>query len=113
MHPIDFYLTKGIIHHGGVGTMSEALLSGVPQIIIPFTVDQPFWANLLYKKGYSLKPLQEKNLQVFELVQALEQVENKEYIENAQQIKSIIQLENGVYQAVKHIESVVHKLRDK
>jgi len=43
----------------------------------------------------------------------LEQVENKEYIENAQQIKSIIQSENGVYQAVKRIESVVHKLRDK
>lgn len=112
-HRLLFKRAKGIIHHGGVGTMSEALLSGVPQIIIPFTVDQPFWANLLYKKGYSLKPLQEKNLQVFELVHALEQVENKEYIENAQQIKSIIQSENGVYQAVKHIESVVHKLRDK
>ncbi|NGY91987.1 glycosyltransferase family 1 protein [Bacillus megaterium] len=59
-HRLLFKRAKGIIHHGGVGTMSEALLSGVPQIIIPFTVDQPFWANLLYKKGYSLKPLQEK-----------------------------------------------------
>ncbi|MED3863179.1 glycosyltransferase [Priestia megaterium] len=112
-HRLLFKRAKGIIHHGGVGTMSEALLSGVPQIIIPFTVDQPFWANLLYKKGYSLKPLQEKNLQVFELVQALEQVENKEYIENAQQIKSIIQSENGLYQAVKHIESVVHNAKKK
>jgi len=47
------------------------------------------------------------------LVQALEKVENKDYIENAQQIKSIIQSENGVYQAVKHIESVVHNAKKK
>ncbi|MED3971722.1 glycosyltransferase [Priestia megaterium] len=110
-HRLLFKRAKGIIHHGGVGTMSEALLSGVPQIIIPFAVDQPFWANLLYKKGYSIKPLQEKNLEVFELVQALEQVGNKEYIENAQKIKNIIQSENGIHRAVKHIESVVDNIK--
>lgn len=106
-HRLLFKRAKGIIHHGGVGTMSEALLSGVPQLIMPFTVDQPFWANRLYKKGYSIKPLREKNLKVSDLVQALGQMENKEYIENAQNVKNVIQSENGLHRAVKYIESIL------
>jgi sterol 3beta-glucosyltransferase len=106
-HRLLFKRAKGIIHHGGVGTMSEALLSGVPQLIMPFTVDQPFWANRLYKKGYSIKSLREKNLKVSDLVQALGQMENKEYIENAQNVKKVLQSENGLHRAVKYIESIL------
>jgi len=31
----------GIVHHGGIGTTSQALAAGVPQIIRPFSHDQP------------------------------------------------------------------------
>lgn len=106
-HRLLFKRAKGIIHHGGVGTMSEALLSGVPQLIMPFTVDQPFWANKLYEKGYSIKPLREKNLRVSDLVHALEQMESRDYIENAQNVQNVIQSENGLHNAVKYIESVL------
>lgn len=30
-----------LIHHGGIGTMSQALAAGVPQIIMPLSHDQP------------------------------------------------------------------------
>lgn len=106
-HRFLFKRAKGIIHHGGVGTMSEALLSGVPQLIMPFTVDQPFWADRLYKKGYSIKPLREKNLKVSDLVHALEQMENKDYIENAKNVKNVIQSEDGLQRAVTYIESLL------
>ena len=33
-----------VIHHGGAGTTTAAARAGVPQIIIPQVVDQPFWA---------------------------------------------------------------------
>ncbi|WP_096200215.1 glycosyltransferase [Bacillus sp. FJAT-45350] len=106
-HRLLFKRAKGIIHHGGVGTMSEALLSGVPQLIMPFTVDQPFWAYKLYKKRYSIKPLREKNLKVSDLVHALEQMESKDYIKNAQNVKNVINSENGLQRAVKYIENVL------
>lgn len=59
-HRLIFKKAKGLIHHGGVGTMAEALLSGVPQLIIPFSADQPFWAHRLYAKGYALRPIRER-----------------------------------------------------
>jgi sterol 3beta-glucosyltransferase len=105
-HRLIFSRAKGIIHHGGVGTMSEALLSGVPQLIIPFTVDQPFWAHRLYSKGYSIKPIREKNLQISDLVNALGEMESEKYIKNAKEIRTIIQSENGLANAVKYIENI-------
>jgi sterol 3beta-glucosyltransferase len=105
-HRLIFKRSKGIIHHGGVGTMSEALLSGVPQLIMPFTVDQPFWAHRLHSKGYAIKPLREKNLLTSDLVKALKEMENEEYIKNAKEIQEIISSEKGLENAVKHIEKL-------
>lgn len=105
-HRLIFKKAKGIIHHGGVGTMSEALLSGVPQLIMPFTVDQPFWAKRLYSKGYAIRPLMEKNLEVSDLVNALKEMEKDKYIQNAKEIKSIIESEKGLENAVKYIEAI-------
>lgn len=31
----------GIVHHGGIGTTSQALAAGIPQIVRPFSHDQP------------------------------------------------------------------------
>jgi sterol 3beta-glucosyltransferase len=105
-HRLIFSKAKGIIHHGGVGTMSEALLSGVPQLIMPFTVDQPFWAHRLYLSGYSTKPLSEKKLEAADLVKAFKEMESDKYIKNAREIKGIIESENGLENAVKYIEKI-------
>jgi len=109
-HRLIFKKAKGIIHHGGVGTMSEALLSGVPQLIMPFTTDQPFWAHRLHAKGYSITPLREKNLVTSDLVKALKEMENEKYIKNAKDIKNIIESENGLSNAVKYIEKIYKNL---
>ncbi|GAA0725049.1 glycosyltransferase [Clostridium malenominatum] len=106
-HRLIFKEAKGIIHHGGVGTMAEALLSGVPQLIIPFSVDQPFWAHLLHSKGYAISPLREKNLQITDLAKALKEMESEKYISKAKEIKEIIEREKGVENAVKYIEDVI------
>lgn len=42
-----------VIHHGGIGTCAQALASGVPQIISPYTFDQPDNAFLLWQLGIS------------------------------------------------------------
>ncbi|WP_180270748.1 glycosyltransferase [Sporanaerobium hydrogeniformans] len=41
----------GLIHHGGMGTLSGALRGGVPQLILPCFVDRPYNAALIKELG--------------------------------------------------------------
>lgn len=102
-HNLLFPKAKGIVHHGGAGTMAAALCSGVPQLIIPFTADQPFWANRLYKSGYALKPLQEKNLTAQSLILAFKQFEHSDNIKKSMAIKEIIKSEEATKAAMNYI----------
>lgn len=84
----------------------DRVLRGVPQLIIPFTTDQPFRAHRLFSKGYSVGALKEKNLESVYLIKVFKDMENKEYIRNAKEIKNIIESEKGLENAVKYIEKV-------
>jgi rhamnosyltransferase subunit B len=42
-HSAIFSKAAAVIHHGGVGTTGQALLAGVPQLVVPFMGDQ--WDN--------------------------------------------------------------------
>jgi len=42
-----------VIHHGGIGTCAQALACGIPQVISPYTFDQPDNAFLLWQLGIS------------------------------------------------------------
>lgn len=57
-YPIDwvphawlFPRCAAVMHHCGAGTSHTALQSGTPSIPVPFTGDQPFWADRLRKLG--------------------------------------------------------------
>lgn len=104
-HRLLFREAKGIIHHGGVGTMAEALLSGKPQVIMPFNVDQPFWAHRLYKLEYALEPLSEKTVSSKILVDRFQDFDNAGLISKAEEIAKKIQNENGISNAADYIES--------
>ena len=41
----------GIVHHGGIGTTSQALAAGIPQIIVPMSHDQPDNAARVLRLG--------------------------------------------------------------
>jgi sterol 3beta-glucosyltransferase len=106
-HHLLFPKAKGVMHHGGVGTIAEALRSGAPQLIIPFSVDQPFWAGRLSRLDYALPPLRETALTQQDLVSAFAHMEDRDVILKAQRIKETIQAENGVENAVKYLESIM------
>jgi rhamnosyltransferase subunit B len=40
-----------VVHHGGIGTCAQALAAGVPQLITPYTFDQPDNAFHLWQLG--------------------------------------------------------------
>jgi UDP:flavonoid glycosyltransferase YjiC (YdhE family) len=40
-----------LVHHGGVGTMSQAMAAGVPQLVQPMSHDQPDNAERIKRMG--------------------------------------------------------------
>lgn len=106
-HRLIMPLCSGIIHHGGAGTTAEALLSGTPQAIIPFNVDQPFWANRLYKLGLSLKPLKVKDLQKETLIQLIEELQNPDQKNRSKAFQAKLEAEEGVVRIFKLLEEIL------
>ena len=51
--PHDWLLprTAAAVHHGGAGTTHGALAAGVPQGVIPFSLDQPYFARRVAALG--------------------------------------------------------------
>jgi sterol 3beta-glucosyltransferase len=105
--PHDWLLPhcKMVIHHGGAGTTSAGLRAGVPNIVVPFMADQPFWGKRIYAMGASPKHILVKNLSVEKLAAAIVEAESKVIRERAQVIGQHIRGEDGVNQAVRLIES--------
>jgi rhamnosyltransferase subunit B len=42
---------RAVVHHGGIGTLSQALAAGVPQLVVPRAHDQPDNARRLARLG--------------------------------------------------------------
>lgn len=106
-HSALFPRVKGVIHHGGVGTMAAALRAGKPQMIIPFSVDQPFWAKRLYRLGYSVKPMREKEVTAAELAKAFTEMDDPDVLSRAEEIASIIRDEKATADTVKYLAEVI------
>lgn len=59
------------IHHGGLGTSHAALHAGIPQVVVPFMGDQPFWASRLARVGVAAPMLPRRRLTAERLAQAM------------------------------------------
>jgi UDP:flavonoid glycosyltransferase YjiC (YdhE family) len=46
-----------VVHHGGSGTMAQALRAGVPQVILPLILDQYHHAHRLFLAGLIPRPM--------------------------------------------------------
>jgi UDP:flavonoid glycosyltransferase YjiC (YdhE family) len=77
----------------------------VPNIVLPFTSDQPFWGQRVYKLGAGPKPIPIKRLSIEKLSQALDRaVLERRLKEQAKEISTSIQQENGLKNAIEIIE---------
>ncbi|GAA4907418.1 glycosyltransferase [Streptomyces coeruleoprunus] len=50
-HQALFSRVAAVVHHGGAGTTTKAARAGVPQVVIPQSVDQPYWAGRVADLG--------------------------------------------------------------
>lgn len=105
--PHDWLLPrcKMVIHHGGAGTTSAGLRAGVPQVVVPFMADQPFWGSRVHAIGVGPKPIFVKKLSVAEMVGAIAEAESKAVCVRAQTTGQVIRGEDGVGNAVRLLET--------
>ena len=92
-----------IVHHGGAGTTAVGLRAGIPNIIVPFTADQPFWGTRVHEIGAGPMPILVKNLSVEKLTRAIAEAETEAVREGAQAIGQRLGGEDGVDSAMKLI----------
>lgn len=46
-----------VLHHGGSGSTHMAVKYGLPALVVPHALDQPFWGRIIHKKGLGPEPL--------------------------------------------------------
>ena len=105
--PHDWLLPrcKMIVHHGGAGTVSAGMRAGIPQVVVPFMTDQPFWARRVHAAGVSPKPILVKRLTVERLTQAITEADQEAIHARAGALGQVVRKENGVERAVELIEA--------
>ncbi len=113
--PHDWLLPrcKMLIHHGGAGTTSAGLRSGIPNIVVPFTADQPFWGRRVHALGAGPKPVLVKDLTVERLTKAIAEAESQPIGERAQAAIRKIRSEDGVSRAVELVVSHARNWHEK
>ncbi|MFF3290123.1 glycosyltransferase [Streptomyces sp. NPDC003023] len=50
-HQALFGRVAAVVHHGGAGTTTTAARAGAPQVVVPQTTDQPYWAGRVAALG--------------------------------------------------------------
>jgi len=94
-----------VVHHGGAGTTAEGLRAGVPSVIVPFIVDQPFWGKRVQALGVGPEAIPAKKLTADKLAGAIRAATtDAEMKQRAAVLGQAIRAEDGVGNAVKIVQ---------
>jgi len=107
-HSLLFPSAAAIIHHGGVGTMGQALRSGKPQLIVPFMGDQFDHAKRLETLGAGVSASLDKFMKSGAVL-LRELLSDPNYGKNADRIAEIVRAENGADVAATKILRIIKK----
>lgn len=98
-----------VVHHGGVGTTSQALLAGVPTLIVPFAFDQSDNAEHARKLGAS-RTLYRNNYRAPKVGEELHQLlAHPGYTRRALEVSQRLKREDGPGRAADLIEQVLQR----
>lgn len=96
-----------IFHHGGSGTTSYALRSGVPSCVIPLVFDQFYWGQRTFQLEVGPRPIPHAKLTVERLLDAIAVgVGDHRLREHAVGLGDRIRGENGIQKTLSILEGV-------
>jgi sterol 3beta-glucosyltransferase len=105
-HDALFPRMAAVVHHGGAGTTAAGLRAGVPGVLCPFGVDQPFWGARVQALGAGPAPIPQRKLDAVRLADAIRvAVDDPTMRGVAQRIGAAIHAEDGVGAAIECIEA--------
>ena len=87
---------KAVIHHGGAGTTSAGLHSGIPNLVVSSAADQPFWGARIHAIGAGPRPIPVKKLTTEKIITALIKADGNAIRNGAQAAGGNIRSEDGV-----------------
>jgi sterol 3beta-glucosyltransferase len=104
-HSWLFPRMRAVVHHGGAGTTAEGLRAGVPAVIIPFIVDQPFWGKRVEALGVGPQPIPARKLTAGKLAATISEATGDEKMkQRAVALGKAIRAEDGLSRAVKIVQ---------
>jgi sterol 3beta-glucosyltransferase len=104
-HSWLFPRMAAVVHHGGAGTTAAGLRAGVPSIIVPFGVDQPFWGRRVAQLGVGPAPIPRKQLTAERLAAAITQAVSDDAMRrSAAVLGQNIAQEDGIASAVAFVD---------
>jgi UDP:flavonoid glycosyltransferase YjiC (YdhE family) len=96
-----------VVHQGGAGTTGQVLRAGVPNLVMPYSHDQPDNARHLVRRGVA-GVLPRSRCRATEMTAALRTLlKDAEYSRRAREIGAHVQAENGAAAAADAIETVL------
>ena len=100
-HDWLFPRVAAVVHHGGAGTVAAGLRAGKPTLICPVMADQPFWGQVVHRRGVGPAPIPLAKLTAVRLASGInELVTDPAYRERATALGEQIRSEDGVAVAV-------------
>ncbi|WP_424348078.1 glycosyltransferase [Kocuria sp. CH-021] len=98
--PLDAVLPDAAVavHHGGAGTVHTVARAGIPSVVVPFLVDQPFWGRQLHRLGVAAAPIPHRRLSAETLVPAVGDALARR--ERAQRVGRAVRAEQGLRTAL-------------
>lgn len=99
-----------VVHHGGAGTTGAGFTAGVPAVVVPIAADQPFWASRVVALGTGPTPIPRKRLTASNLADALRAATSDAGMrERAAHLGAVIRREDGVTNAVRHLDRLLDR----
>lgn len=96
-----------LVHQGGVGTTAQALCAGIPQLVVPYSLDQPDNASRVERLGCAMT-LNRYQYRIDKLATSLQRLLNKSDIAStAEGIATQVKNENGLEQTIRAIEKLI------
>ena len=112
-HSWLFPRMAAVVHHGGAGTTAEGLRAGVPSVILPYILDQPFWGNRVKALGVGPEPIPQKKLSADGLANAIQVAVTQPAIKRrAARLGETIRAEESVGNAVRIVKQYLGRLID-
>ncbi len=105
-HEWLFARVAAVVHHGGAGTTGAGLRAGVPSVVVPFAMDQPFWGSRVAALGVGPAPVPRAKLSRAALAAALRAAVTDDAMRaRASTLGALLRAEDGVGRAVSLLES--------